>query len=88
MTLKCPEIAVSAAPAASVSMSVDTTGGPRWTWRIEGLAAAARARHELERLEAVQVRAARVRGLSWAQIATLLGVSRQAVHHKYRGGRA
>ncbi len=53
---------------------------------IEGLAAAARARHELERLEAVQVRAARVRGLSWAQIATLLGVSRQAVHHKYRGG--
>ena len=55
---------------------------------IEGLAASARARQELERLEAVQVRAARVRGLSWAQIATLLGVSRQAVHHKYRGGRA
>jgi DNA-directed RNA polymerase specialized sigma24 family protein len=51
---------------------------------IEGLAAAARARQELERLEAVQVRAARMRGLSWAEIATLLGVSRQAVHKKYR----
>lgn len=53
---------------------------------VEGLAAAARARRELERLEAVQVRAARVKGLSWAEIATLLGVTRQAVHHKYRGG--
>lgn len=53
---------------------------------IEGLAAAARARHELERLEGVQVRAARNRGLSWAEIATLLGVSRQAVHKKYGTG--
>ena len=53
---------------------------------VGGLAAAARARRELERLEAVQVRAARVRGLSWAEISTLLGVSRQAVHKKYRGG--
>lgn len=52
---------------------------------IDGLLAAARARHELERLEATQVRAARVRGLSWAEIAVLLGVSRQAVHKKYRG---
>lgn len=50
---------------------------------VEGLAAAARARSELERLEATQVRAARVRGLSWAEIATLLGVSKQAVHRKY-----
>lgn len=53
---------------------------------IEGLAAAARARRELERLEGVQVRAARVRGLSWAEIATLLGVTRQAVHKKYGTG--
>lgn len=53
---------------------------------INALVATARARRELERLEAVQVRAARVGGLSWAQIAALLGVSRQAVHKKYRGG--
>lgn len=53
---------------------------------IDGLAAAARARHELERLEAVHVRSARNRGLSWAEIATLLGVSRQAVHKKYATG--
>ena len=33
------------------------------------------------------VRRARVRGLSWAAIATLLGVSRQAVHRKYSGSR-
>lgn len=53
---------------------------------IDGLVAAARARQELERLEGVQVRAARNRGLSWAEIATLLGVSRQAVHKKYGTG--
>lgn len=52
----------------------------------EGLVAAAQARRELERLEGVQVRAARNRGLSWAEIATLLGVTRQAVHKKYGTG--
>ncbi len=53
---------------------------------IDGLVAAAQARRELERLEGVQVRAARNRGLSWAEIAALLGVSRQAVHKKYGAG--
>ena len=52
-----------------------------------GLRAAARLRTEADRLEAVQVRRARVRGLSWAEIATQLGVSRQAVHRKYRESR-
>lgn len=52
-----------------------------------GLSAAARLRGELERLEAVQVRRARARGLTWEQIAAALGVSRQAVHKKYRGRR-
>ncbi|WP_327091997.1 hypothetical protein OIE66_15600 [Nonomuraea sp. NBC_01738] len=40
-------------------------------------------RHELERLEAVAVRRARVAGLPWAQIADAIGVSKQAVHKKY-----
>jgi len=40
-------------------------------------------RAEVERLEAVQVRRARVAGLAWAQIADAIGVSKQAVHKKY-----
>jgi len=40
-------------------------------------------RHEIERMEAVQVRRARVAGLPWAQIAVAIGVSKQAVHKKY-----
>jgi DNA invertase Pin-like site-specific DNA recombinase len=48
-----------------------------------GLSAAARLRRELEQLESVQVRRARNRGLTWEQIASALGVSRQAVHKKY-----
>lgn len=50
-----------------------------------GLSAAAEARRELERLEAVQVRRARVAGSSWADIADALGISKQAVHKKYGG---
>ncbi|RMI30261.1 helix-turn-helix domain-containing protein [Streptomyces triticirhizae] len=46
-----------------------------------------RARHELERAEAVLVRRARNDGVSWAAIAEALGVSRQAVHKKYGGRR-
>ncbi len=52
-----------------------------------GLSAAARLRRELEQLEGVQVRQARNRGLTWEQIASALGVSRQAVHKKYGGRR-
>ncbi|NUR83649.1 MAG: hypothetical protein HOY71_06135, partial [Nonomuraea sp.] len=40
-------------------------------------------RREIERLEAVQVRRARVAGLAWAHIADAIGVSKQAVHKKY-----
>lgn len=50
-----------------------------------GLAAAAEARHELERLEAVLVRRARIQGRTWAEIAAALGVSKQAVHKKHGG---
>ncbi|AKZ58096.1 hypothetical protein SAM23877_5051 [Streptomyces ambofaciens ATCC 23877] len=48
-----------------------------------GLRAVAALRRLLEQLEAVQVRAARHQGWSWQEIASELGVSRQAVHKKY-----
>lgn len=48
-----------------------------------GLQAVAALRKLLERLEAVQVRNARVHGWSWQEIAAELGVSRQAVHKKH-----
>ncbi|MGI5271927.1 hypothetical protein ACQEUU_22425 [Nonomuraea sp. CA-218870] len=47
------------------------------------LQATAALRRELERVEAVQVRRARVAGLAWAQIANAIGVTKQAVHKKY-----
>lgn len=50
-----------------------------------GLRAVATLRRELDQLEVIQVRRARNRGLTWQQIATVLGVSRQAVHKKYGG---
>jgi hypothetical protein len=49
---------------------------------------AVRALRELsERLEALQVAAARDQGWSWQDIAECLGVSRQAVHKKHGNGR-
>ncbi len=48
-----------------------------------GLRAVAALRKLGEQLEAVQVRSARQQGWSWQEIATELGVSRQAVHKKY-----
>lgn len=51
------------------------------------LDAVARMRGELERQEAALVRRARNAGESWATIAAVLGVSKQAVHQKFgRGG--
>lgn len=43
----------------------------------------ARAKHDLAAAEAVAVRRARIHGFSWAEIGTMLGVSRQAMHKKY-----
>jgi IS30 family transposase len=48
------------------------------------LAALREAKRELARREEVAVRRARNRGLSWAEIGTLLGVTRQTMHRKYR----
>jgi DNA-directed RNA polymerase specialized sigma24 family protein len=60
--------------------SVDTSDeGP-----IGELAAVREAKRELSRREEVAVRRARHSGLSWAEIGTLLGVTRQTIHRKYR----
>ena len=49
------------------------------------LAAAAELRRQAERLQDTAVRRARVAGLTWAEIAEHLGVTKQAAHRKYRG---
>lgn len=50
----------------------------------KGLRAVARLRQVTEAIELRQVEAALEAGLSWADIAACLGVSRQAVHKRYR----
>jgi IS30 family transposase len=61
------------------SLDADDGGG------VTGeLAAVAVARQELSRREEVAVRRARHAGLSWAEIGTLLGVTKQTIHRKYR----
>jgi len=49
----------------------------------EGLEAVVALRRMLEALEAAQVENAFVVGWSWARIAEVLGVSKQAVHKKH-----
>lgn len=48
------------------------------------LARIAEDRRALARREEVAVRRARHTGLSWAEIGTLLGVTKQTIHRKYR----
>jgi DNA-directed RNA polymerase specialized sigma24 family protein len=48
------------------------------------LAAVREARQQLSRREEVAVRRGRQAGLSWAEIGTLLGVTKQTMHRKYR----
>ena len=54
---------------------------------VVGLRAVVALRELLERLEALNVDNARAKGWSWQEIATALGVSRQAVHKKHAAGR-
>lgn len=49
------------------------------------LRAAAELRRASERMEGQLVRRGRNQGLSWAEVAAQLGVSKQAVHRKYGG---
>lgn len=50
-----------------------------------GLRAIAALRRLVERLEELRVRNAREQGWSWADIAAVIGVSKQAVHKKHAG---
>jgi len=50
---------------------------------VPELAAIAEAKRDLGQREEVAVRRARQQGLSWAEIGTLLGVTRQTMHRKY-----
>ncbi len=49
----------------------------------EGLEAVVALRRTLEALEAAQVENALIAGWTWARIAEVLGVSKQAVHKKH-----
>jgi DNA invertase Pin-like site-specific DNA recombinase len=53
---------------------------------IAALRAIEKLRRELDRVEAVAVRRARVANAPWQLIAMALGVSKQAVHKKYGRG--
>ena len=64
-------------------MKTSVGGSDDGAW-IQELAAVAEAKRELSRREEVAVRRARHDGLSWAEIGTLLGVTRQTIHRKYR----
>jgi transcriptional regulator of acetoin/glycerol metabolism len=50
----------------------------------QGLQAVVVLRRMTDSLEATHVKAARAHGWTWQQIGDALGVSRQAVHKKYR----
>jgi DNA-directed RNA polymerase specialized sigma24 family protein len=62
----------------AVTVATAESGDP-----MEVLRRIAQQRRELDRAEAVAVRRARVAGTSWAFIAVVLGVTRQAVHKRY-----
>jgi len=62
----------------AVTVATAESGEP-----LDVLQRIAQQRRELDRAEAVAVRRARVGGASWAFIATVLGVTRQAVHKRY-----
>lgn len=61
------------------SVGADDDGG-----LLSELTAVREARQDLSRREEVAVRRARLAGLSWAEIGTLLGVTKQTMHRKYR----
>jgi DNA-directed RNA polymerase specialized sigma24 family protein len=61
--------------------ALDTDGGDQSP--VTQLARIAEAKTELARAEEIAVRRARATGLSWSEIGTLLGVSKQAMYQRY-----
>jgi hypothetical protein len=53
---------------------------------LKELSQITKQRSQLERREATLVRRARNKGYVWEEIATALGVTKQAVHKKYAAG--
>jgi DNA-directed RNA polymerase specialized sigma24 family protein len=52
-----------------------------------GLRAVVALRRLLDQLERLHVDNARAHGWSWQEIGEVLGLTRQAVHHRFRSGR-
>jgi DNA-directed RNA polymerase specialized sigma24 family protein len=74
-----PFISSAYADDMKTSLGTDDDGGV-----VGELAAVREARKQLSRREEVAVRRGRHVGLSWAEIGTLLGVTKQTMHRKYR----
>ena len=70
-----------------MSEATDLADAAGSTDPVVGLRAVAALRRLLESLEALQVQNARDQDWSWQDIATALGVSKQAVHKKHAGSR-
>ena len=68
-------------PVRAAAADVDAATG---TDPDAGLRAVATLRVLVEQLEAAHVARARAQGWSWQAIASRLGVTKQAVHRKYR----
>jgi hypothetical protein len=66
--------------------SIDLAGDAASGNPAVGLRAVASLRRLVEQLESLQVDRARQLGWSWSQIASELGVSKQAAHQKHGGG--
>jgi ClpA/ClpB-like protein/Homeodomain-like domain-containing protein len=82
-SLKRPQDAEKCEPRAIRSvMSLALGPDPE-----KALDAVGKLRRDVDLVERMQVAYALDEGLSWAQIGRALGVSRQAVHRKYRGRR-
>ncbi|MGD7706770.1 RNA polymerase subunit sigma-70 [Microlunatus sp. Y2014] len=67
-----------------MAIGTDLTTGVDSNDPAEGLRAVASLRVLADRLERLHVERARSLGWSWQDIATALGVSKQAVHKKHR----
>jgi hypothetical protein len=67
--------------------AVDVASGATSADPVLGLRSVAALRRLADRLEDLQVGRARALGWSWAEIASALGVSKQAVHKKHASRR-